>query len=166
MFLIHTRGQCGPGCDGIVQRSHEMSRTSDWRVIRRVLLTIEDSELRESLAKSCRVLFRAPKSEHGKRMGSVDTVHGQKRNVRLHVLGLLITAASVAAVPVSGQWINYPTAGVPKNADGTPNLNAPHRGSRMGNRTSPASGTPRRSISAIRRQANSAASKSGVHHLH
>ena len=102
-----------------------MSRTSDWRVIRRVLLTIEDSQLRESLAKSCRVLFRAPKSEPGKRMGSVDRVHGQKRNVRLHVLGLLITAASVAAVPVSGQWINYPTAGVPKNADGTPNLNAP-----------------------------------------
>ena len=99
-----------------------MSRTSDWRVIRRVLLTIEDSGLRESLANSCRVLFRAPKSEHGKRMGSVDTVHGQKRNVRLHVLGLLIMAASV---PGFGQWIHYPTAGVPKKADGTPNLNAP-----------------------------------------
>jgi hypothetical protein len=99
-----------------------MSRTSDWRVIRRLLLTSEDSELRESLANSCRVLFRAPKSEHGKRMGSVDTVHRQKRNVRLLVLGLLIMAASV---PGSGQWINYPTAGVPKNADGTPNLNAP-----------------------------------------
>ena len=31
-----------------------------------------------------------------------------------------LTAGLAAA-----QWINYPTAGVPKNADGSPNLNAP-----------------------------------------
>jgi hypothetical protein len=28
-------------------------------------------------------------------------------------------------VPVSGQWLKYPTAGVPKTADGKPNLKAP-----------------------------------------
>jgi hypothetical protein len=28
-------------------------------------------------------------------------------------------------LPLSGQWIKHPTAGIPRNADGTPNLNAP-----------------------------------------
>ena len=28
-------------------------------------------------------------------------------------------------LPLSAQWIKYPTAGIPRNADGTPNLNAP-----------------------------------------
>jgi hypothetical protein len=34
--------------------------------------------------------------------------------------GLVLVAAAASA-----QWLNYPTAGVPKNADGSPNLNAP-----------------------------------------
>src|SRR5271165_5517184 len=30
-----------------------------------------------------------------------------------------------AATPAFSQWLNYPTAGVPKAGDGSPNLNAP-----------------------------------------
>jgi hypothetical protein len=38
-----------------------------------------------------------------------------------------ILAATLLMMPalVSAQWLNYPTAGVPKNPDGTPNLTAP-----------------------------------------
>lgn len=38
--------------------------------------------------------------------------------------GLLVLAATLAA-PGFGQWIRYPTAGVPRKADGTPDLTAP-----------------------------------------
>jgi hypothetical protein len=43
----------------------------------------------------------------------------------------LLLGAAVAVLlstipfPCSAQWLNYPTPGVPKNADGTPNLTAP-----------------------------------------
>ena len=42
-------------------------------------------------------------------------------------LGFLFVIAAILAVPALsfGQWLNYPTDGVPKNADGTPNRNAP-----------------------------------------
>ena len=38
-----------------------------------------------------------------------------------------ILAAILLIMPalVSAQWLNYPTPGVPKKADGTPNLDAP-----------------------------------------
>jgi hypothetical protein len=34
-------------------------------------------------------------------------------------------AALLAPGPAAAQWLNYPTAGVPKRPDGSPNLNAP-----------------------------------------
>jgi hypothetical protein len=37
----------------------------------------------------------------------------------------LLAAAALIATPLSAQWLTYPTAGVPKNADGSPNLTAP-----------------------------------------
>ena len=42
-------------------------------------------------------------------------------------LGFLFVIVSILAVPALsfGQWLKYPTDGVPKNADGTPNRNAP-----------------------------------------
>ena len=42
-------------------------------------------------------------------------------------LGFLFVIAAILAVPALsfGQWLKYPTDGVPKNADGTPNRNAP-----------------------------------------
>ena len=43
---------------------------------------------------------------------------------------LLLSAATLLAIllepaPLSAQWLNYPTAGVPRLADGKPNLDAP-----------------------------------------
>src|SRR6476469_7424929 len=45
--------------------------------------------------------------------------------IGLRLLG--IAACMFAALPgvVSAQWLNYPTAGVPRTADGQPNLSAP-----------------------------------------
>ena len=37
----------------------------------------------------------------------------------------LATAGLLTAQVVSAQWVNYPTPGVPKKADGSPNLSAP-----------------------------------------
>jgi hypothetical protein len=31
----------------------------------------------------------------------------------------------VACVPVSAQWIHYPTPGIPRTPDGNPNMSAP-----------------------------------------
>jgi len=40
--------------------------------------------------------------------------------------GSLVAAILIiATVPTAAQWLNYPTVGVPKTADGRPNLNAP-----------------------------------------
>lgn len=36
-----------------------------------------------------------------------------------------LLAALLAVIAAHAQWLNYPTAGVPKAADGSPNLNAP-----------------------------------------
>ena len=40
---------------------------------------------------------------------------------------LLVTVAALAALttPVAAQWLNHPTPGIPRTADGTPNLKAP-----------------------------------------
>jgi hypothetical protein len=40
------------------------------------------------------------------------------------VTGVVI-ACCVSSITLSAQWLKYPTAGVPKTADGRPNLNAP-----------------------------------------
>jgi hypothetical protein len=37
----------------------------------------------------------------------------------------IVTAALAATQVLSAQWVNYPTAGVPTNPDGSPNLKAP-----------------------------------------
>jgi hypothetical protein len=36
-----------------------------------------------------------------------------------------VVAAQLSVTPAHAQWLNYPTAGVPKTASGAPNLNAP-----------------------------------------
>src|ERR1044071_4735991 len=40
-------------------------------------------------------------------------------------LAPILTLLSLAAVPASAQWLNYPTPGTPRMADGKPNLSAP-----------------------------------------
>jgi len=34
-------------------------------------------------------------------------------------------AATVLAVPLAAQWLHYPTPGIPRTADGKPNLSGP-----------------------------------------
>ncbi len=46
--------------------------------------------------------------------------------VTLNRSAILATLLIMPAL-VSAQWLNYPTPGVPKKADGTPNLDAPTR---------------------------------------
>jgi hypothetical protein len=43
----------------------------------------------------------------------------------LKVAGMAAVVLSVISTPSFAQWLNYPTQGVPKQADGTPNLTAP-----------------------------------------
>jgi len=45
--------------------------------------------------------------------------------MRRAVLGLVLIAMLIVPAVVFGQWVRYPTAGVPKKADGSPNLAAP-----------------------------------------
>jgi hypothetical protein len=45
--------------------------------------------------------------------------------MRYAVLGCVVAAAIAAPAVVTGQWIKYPTEGVPRNADGSLNRNAP-----------------------------------------
>jgi len=37
----------------------------------------------------------------------------------------LLLISAVATIPVTAQWLNYPTAGIPRGSDGKPNLSAP-----------------------------------------
>ena len=49
-----------------------------------------------------------------------------QRTVWLHVLMFLVIAVVMGSPAVGfGQWLHYPTADVPKNPDGSPNLTAP-----------------------------------------
>src|SRR5262245_46437269 len=56
-------------------------------------------------------------------MTSVSRVQWLPRATRLHVLFFLVMIG--APVTALSQWLNYPTADVPRKADGTPNLTAP-----------------------------------------
>ena len=42
----------------------------------------------------------------------------------MRLAGLFTFAVSLSLAPLSAQWLNYPTAGVPRTADGKPNLGA------------------------------------------
>ena len=45
--------------------------------------------------------------------------------MRRTLFGLVVAMAIGMPAVVLGQWVRYPTADVPKAADGTPNLTAP-----------------------------------------
>src|ERR1051325_8088151 len=45
--------------------------------------------------------------------------------VRSMVLALTAAGLCVLSVPIGAQWLKYPTAGIPRLADGKPNLTAP-----------------------------------------
>jgi hypothetical protein len=48
----------------------------------------------------------------------------QTANAHLFVMGLLVGVIALQPTAM-GQWVHYPTAGVPRKADGSPNLTAP-----------------------------------------
>jgi hypothetical protein len=56
-------------------------------------------------------------------MKRVDIIEQRRRNERFAMLAFI--AMSGAPAPGFGQWVHYPTPGVPRKADGTPNLTAP-----------------------------------------
>ncbi len=43
----------------------------------------------------------------------------------LKVTGLALVASAALVLPAAAQWLNYPTPGIPRTADGKPNLSAP-----------------------------------------
>lgn len=43
----------------------------------------------------------------------------------MKILAATLTISFVIAAPARAQWLNYPTAGVPRTANGSPNLSAP-----------------------------------------
>ena len=49
----------------------------------------------------------------------------QALGVRAALTSAVLAALLLAPGPLAAQWLNYQTPGVPKNADGSPNLNAP-----------------------------------------
>jgi hypothetical protein len=58
-------------------------------------------------------------------MRLVDIIERHRRNGRLDLLVFLTIATFGTPAPGFGQWVHYPTADVPRKADGTPNLTAP-----------------------------------------
>ena len=48
-----------------------------------------------------------------------------RRCLRLVTVALALLGSSLASAPLLAQWIGYPTAGVPRKADGTVNMEAP-----------------------------------------
>ncbi|MEP6962460.1 MAG: hypothetical protein ABI995_10285 [Acidobacteriota bacterium] len=44
---------------------------------------------------------------------------------QIRTTSLLALFACIPSAPLAGQWLNQPTAGIPRNADGKPNLTAP-----------------------------------------
>jgi hypothetical protein len=47
------------------------------------------------------------------------------RSILTDAVSVTMLAAVLTGLPVPAQWLHYPTAGVPKGADGSPNLTAP-----------------------------------------
>jgi hypothetical protein len=48
-----------------------------------------------------------------------------RRYLRLLIAAVVILGSSLASTPLAAQWIGYPTAGVPRKADGTVDMTAP-----------------------------------------
>src|SRR5882672_9615610 len=44
---------------------------------------------------------------------------------QIRTRSLLALFACIPSAPLAAQWLNQPTAGIPRNADGKPNLSAP-----------------------------------------
>jgi hypothetical protein len=58
-------------------------------------------------------------------MSGVHQIKQQRLTARLDVLVFVILAVTALPALCYGQWLHYPTDGVPRKADGSPNLTAP-----------------------------------------
>jgi len=47
-----------------------------------------------------------------------------RHSIKLLVPALVILSTPFASIPLAAQWVNYPTGGVPRKADGNPDLSA------------------------------------------
>ena len=45
--------------------------------------------------------------------------------MRIHVVVAAVMTGFVCSTPAAGQWLNYPTPGIPRTTDGKPDLTAP-----------------------------------------
>jgi hypothetical protein len=61
-------------------------------------------------------------------------MNSPNRARRFQISGGVIVVAWGLAAPVSGQWLNYPTPGIPRKPDGKPNLTTPRRKRRTASR--------------------------------
>ncbi len=46
-------------------------------------------------------------------------------NLFRSIAGLVLFLSGILSLPAAAQWLNYPTPGIPRTADGKPNLSAP-----------------------------------------
>ena len=51
----------------------------------------------------------------------------------MHAYPITIAAVLMLTAPAAAQWLNYPTAGIPRTPDGKPNLSAPAPKTAAGN---------------------------------
>ncbi len=75
-----------------------------------------------------------------------------RTTITVTLAALFVAASPVPDVSAGAQWLKYPTAGVPKTADGRPNLNAPAPRAADGKPDLPGSGC-RKTIGLARRKA-------------
>src|SRR6188768_587401 len=53
------------------------------------------------------------------------TLQHRQASMKLQLTTLVLLASAASAAPVSAQWLDLATPGIPRTADGKPNLSAP-----------------------------------------
>ena len=52
----------------------------------------------------------------------------RRKGIRMHsraVFAAIVVFLCATCIPAHAQWVNYPSAGIPRTPDGKPNLTAP-----------------------------------------
>src|SRR5713101_7337736 len=64
-------------------------------------------------------------SDPGLHQDPIGCILGRKIGGVLSMISHRLAAVLLMSIPAAAQWLNYPTPGVPRTADGKPNLSAP-----------------------------------------
>src|SRR5712692_3862518 len=64
-------------------------------------------------------------SDPGLHQDPIGCILGRKIGGVLSMFSHRLAAVLLMSIPAAAQWLNYPTPGVPRTADGKPNLSAP-----------------------------------------